>query len=597
MGDTVFVKNWSEVGISRTSGKVKIFCPKCHDARSDRSDRSLSVDLDKGVGNCHYCGVAYALEKPPERGKYGGMRKEYARPGMTGKTELSDKAVKYFGSRNIGRRTIELMKITEGMEFMPQAGKAVNTVQFNYFRNGELVNVKYRTGDKKFKLAAGAELIPYNLDAVREKKECIITEGEFDCLTFIECGFPHTVSVPNGASENTSYLDGCWDEYFEDKETVYIAVDTDKKGVMLRNELVRRFGAERCRIVTYGEDCKDANELHVKRGINSVREAVREAVEIKIEGVFTVSDFEEELDPMYENGLQRGLTVGYAEFDRLCSWETKRICVVTGIPGHGKSEFIDELVERMNILCGWKAAYFSPENFPLKYHASKLAGKLSGKPMSRDRMPLNEYRQVKEYMNDNFFFIYPRDSFSVDTILEKVRYLIRRRGVKVFVIDPWNRLEHQMPPGMNETNYISQTLDKFTNFVQKNDVLLFLAAHPRKMQKGSSGQYEMPTLYDINGSANFYNKADYGLSIHRNRTEDTVMVGVLKVKFRHLGETGSVLFRYNINNGRYTPYEKGVPVNWDNTNHLTTRLAQLEMEAGGTELPFEMYDESEGMPF
>jgi twinkle protein len=597
MGETVFVGNWTEVGISRTSGKVKVFCPKCRDDRKDKSDHSLSVDLDKGVGHCHYCNTSFALEKPPERMKSGGVRKNYALPKWKGPTELSDKAVKYFGSRNIGRKTLERMKITEGMEFMPQAGKACNTIQFNYFRNGEMVNVKYRTGDKKFKLAAGAELIPYNLDAIRGLKECIVTEGEFDCLTFVECGFPHTVSVPNGASENTSYLDGCWDEYFEDKETVYIAVDTDRKGLVLRNELVRRFGAERCRIVTYGEDCKDANELHVKRGVNAVREAIRDAEEIKVEGVFSVSDFEEELDLLYENGLQRGLTIGLAEFDRLCSFETKRICVVTGIPGHGKSEFIDEIVERMNVFYGWKAAYFSPENFPLKYHASKLAGKLAGQPMRRDRMTPDEYRRVKEYMNENFFFILPEESFSVDTILDKGLYLVRRHGVKILVIDPWNRLEHQIPAGMSETNYISRTLDRFTNFVQRNDVLLFLAAHPRKMVKNTSGHYEMPTLYDINGSANFYNKADYGLSVHRDRVTDTVSVGVLKVKFRHLGEQGYVMFKYNVNNGRYTPYENGVPTDWDNSDHLTVHLGRTETEAGKQELPFEAYDGSQKAPF
>jgi twinkle protein len=594
--DTVFVKSWTEAGISRTSGRVKAFCPKCHDGRKDRSDRSLSVDLDSGVGHCHYCGVNYALEKPPEGEKYGrrGLTRTYARPEWKEGTELSERLVKYFESRNISRKTLEGMKITEGPEFMPQCGKKVNTVHFNYFLNGDLVNVKYRTGDKKFKLTSGAELIPYNLDAVKGKKECIITEGEMDCLTFVECGFPHTVSVPNGANANTSYLDGCWDEYFEDKETVYVAVDTDQKGIRLRNELVRRFGAERCLVVTYGEDCKDANGLHVKRGVNAIREAIEKAEEIKIEGVFSVSDFEEELDLLYENGLQRGFTVGYEEFDALCSFETRRLCVVTGIPGHGKSEFTDGIVERMNVLHGWKAAYFSPENFPLKYHAAKLASKLSGKPVSRDRMTPGEYRRVKAYMNENFFFIFPNESFSVEKILEKARYLIRRRGIRILVIDPWNRLEHLMPPGMSETNYTSRTLDLFTNFVQRNDVLLFLIAHPRKMEKNSAGHYEMPTLYDISGSANFYNKADYGLSVHRDRTAGTVHVGVLKVKFRHLGEPGNVLFRYNINNGRYTPYKNGVPVDWDNSDHLDSRPDLQETE---TQLPFEPYDETQELPF
>jgi twinkle protein len=240
---------------------------------------------------------------------------------------------------------------------------------------------------------------------------------------------------------------------------------------------------------------------------------------------------------------------------------------------------------------GWKTAYFSPENYPLKYHASKLAGKLAGKAPRSDRMPPNEYRQVKEHMNENFFFIFPPESFTVDTVLEKGRYLIRRRGVKIFVIDPWNRMEHLIPPGMSETNYISHVLDRLTGFAQRNDVLLFLSAHPRKMTKNQQGKFEMPTLYDINGSANFFNKADYGLSVYRDKAADTVTVGVQKVKFRHLGETGNAYFRYNVANGRYTPYIEGKPAEPDNSNHLVTRLREAAREV--RELPFDMPDGGE----
>ena len=132
---------------------------------------------------------------------------------------------------------------------MPQKNGQANTVQFNYFKNGELVNTKFRTGDKCFKLCSGAELLPYNIDAIKGKNECIITEGEMDALSFFEVGRSDVVSVPNGANANLSYLDDYIEEYFDDKETIFIAVDTDTKGVELRDELLRRFGAERCRVL------------------------------------------------------------------------------------------------------------------------------------------------------------------------------------------------------------------------------------------------------------------------------------------------------------------------------------------------------------
>ena len=461
---------------------------------------------------------------------------------------------------------------------MPQKEGKANTIQFNYYKNGELVNTKFRTGDKCFKLVKDAELLPYNIDAIKGCKECIITEGEMDALTFVECGMLNVVSVPNGANANLDYLDDYIEEYFDDKETIYIASDTDTKGVLLRDELLRRFGAERCRVLEYGEGCKDANEHLQKYGKESLLKVLADAPEIKLEGVFTVSDFEQSLDSLFEYGLQKGVTIGHECFDRLCSFETKRLCVVTGIPGSGKSEFIDEIAERLNMRYDWRFAYFSPENAPLAYHASKLIEKFTGKKFDKQHLTYGEYKTVKEHLEQNFFFISPHNDFKLDTILEKARFLVRRKGIKCLVIDPYNRLESEQG-NRNETQYISGVLDKLTNFAQLNDVLVILMAHPTKQPKNKDGIVEAPTLYDISGSANFYNKADFGIVVHRNRIDNTVEVHIQKVKFRHLGECGTALFKYNLNNGRYSPYQNGIEPDWDNENHLTRRRQELEHDA------------------
>ena len=468
--------------------------------------------------------------------------------------------------------------MTEGLEWMPQKNGNANTVQFNYFLNGELVNTKFRTGDKCFKLVSGAELIPYNIDAIKGQKECIICEGEIDCLSFHECGFPYVVSVPNGANANLDYLDNFIEDYFDDKETIYIASDTDTKGVVLKEELIRRFGAERCKVLSYGEGCKDANEHLMKFGKESLIACVKAAAEIKVEGVFTISDFEQPLDALFEHGWQKGVTIGHENFDRLCSFETKRLCIVTGIPGSGKSEFIDEIAERLNIRYGWRFAYFSPENAPLAYHASKLIEKFTGKRFNRQTLTDSEYKQVKERLEQDFFFISPTDDFRLDNILEKAKFLVRRKGIKALVIDPFNRLESEQGT-RNETQYISELLDRLTNFAQRNDILIILMAHPTKQPKNKDGVIEAPTLYDISGSANFFNKADFGIVVHRNRIENNVEVHIQKVKFRHLGECGTALFKYNLNNGRYTPFTNGLEPQWDNDNHIRKSIKETQENA------------------
>lgn len=1026
-------KDYSDFGIEipfgRKSGHIKVFCPKCRDQRSNKRDRSLSVDLDNGVWKCHYCNWTSGLPRHNNTSSLKYQKKEYTKPVLKGSALMSEKALAWFAGRGISMNTLTAMKVTEGKEWMPQKGKEVNTIQFNYYKDGELINTKFRTGDKCFKLVSNAELIPYNLDAIKGSLSCIVTEGEIDCLSFVECGRTDVVSVPNGANANLSYLDDYLEEYFDDKEIIYIASDTDTKGVMLRQELIRRFGPERCKVVEYGEDCKDANEHLVKYGKESLLQCLDNAVEPKIEGVFAVEDVEKPLDLLYQKGLQRGYTIGFENFDELCSFERKRLCILTGIPscldgdsvvdmadgsrkrmadvqvgeyvqtltddyfitynpiinkwdsgekecyelitrdghkivatgehrfltfngwkqlkdikegefigspvgfngeeqmnedmlkllaiwmaegnkakttytfsnatpevidevgaicernnlrfhhsakfahtvcthklikqsldkyrnvmscwyrkqghtkeesykmadkrciekvnlrqslfdpyqelkklgmydmttytlrvpdkvfrlsnGHiaiflnwlfacdgsfcrgrieycsvsynlcrdiqillsrfdinctirekqvkykdtrrpayivnidaydsvyyfikligiagkqeqmddyiknhkpniyktdyipssikeklahgnkfykkhlgltmsmndkikikvnrkmvidcaklqengekiiaqldrgcrwkeiksitpigkrqtydmeianthnffangivthnsGKSSFLNFIAVRLNMLYDWKFAFFSPESMPIDYHISTLIELITGKKFSKETLPLLEYEAAKEYANDNFFFIYP-DSYTMGNILEKAKSLVRRKGIKALVIDPYNRVESEQDYRQSETQHISKVLDQLTNFAQQNDVLVFLMAHPTKMPKNPDGKFQVPTLYDISGSANFYNKADFGISVHRDKEFGWTEIHVQKVKYRHLGQGGIAKFKYNLFNSRYVPYEDNVPPNWDNSNYLAAKANSATMSS-----IFEPNTEFDDLPF
>ena len=280
--------------LSTRSTNAKTYCPQCRDKRSNKRDKSLSVNMQTGMFKCHYCGYSGCAAVPTESEKKQWMERQpwfrpapirkckqkYKRPTPKPHAPMGDRALKWFASRGISAATLTACKVTEGMEWMPQKNGQANTVQFNYYLDGQLINTKFRTGEKYFKLCSGAELIPYNIDNIKGCNECIITEGEMDALSFFECGRHDVVSVPNGANANLDYLDDFIEDYFEDKETIYIAVDTDSKGVMLRDELLRRFGADRCRVLDFGEDCKDANEHHMAHGKESLLRCIDEAPEV-----------------------------------------------------------------------------------------------------------------------------------------------------------------------------------------------------------------------------------------------------------------------------------------------------------------------------
>jgi twinkle protein len=115
--------------------------------------------------------------------------------------------------------------------------------------------------------------------------------------------------------------------------------------------------------------------------------------------------------------------------------------------------------------------------------------------------------------------------------------------------------------------YISRFLDKASMFAKKHNVLVIIVAHPTKMKKKLDGTFEVPTLYDINASANWFNKCDYGLSVYRDYNLNTTTLFALKVKFKNLGSGGEAKLRYNYNNGRYEDAVLTID-HWNNKSYI-----------------------------
>jgi len=541
------------------NGENQMVCPECSATRKKKTDKCFSFNLNKGAGRCNHCGIVLVENKPfePKRTQI-----EFKRPKLVELSKYTEKYLNYFKTRLISEKTLLECKVSEAIEWMPKAQKEIPTIQFNYFRNGELINIKSRGKDKDFKLFKDAELIFYNLDATINNETIIIVEGEMDCLALYECGLHNVISVPNGAvigKSNLEYLDNCIESFTKDTKFI-LALDNDKAGLNLQDELARRLGYENCSKVHF-KDCKDANDCLIKYGIKVTLDCISQAKEFPIVGVFDANDIKDDIYNYYNNGLPSGCGIGMAEMDMHLKFQEGYLTTITGIPGHGKSEFLDFLLCRLNISHGWKTALYSPENHPLELHFSKFAEKMIGKSFegSNRLSPLDLDSMIKYHAN-NFFFINPESDFKLENILDSVRQLVRKKGVNAFVIDAWNKLDHQYTA--NETKYISEQLDKITRFCEINKVHCFLVAHPTKIKK-ENGKYEVPNLYSISGSANFYNKTANGITVYRDFDTGMTDIYIQKVKFKHWGQVGHITLSWNRDNGRYY---KGTP---NNDNWLT----------------------------
>jgi twinkle protein len=535
------------------AGKAEGICPVCSEHRKPENKKAkcASYDWERGLGTCHHCSNTFQLHTYQRK---GNAEKIYIKPEPIQPKEVSTKVQEWFQSRGISNDTLKALKVTEGKEFMPQTSKEENAIHFNYFMGDELINVKYRDGRKNFKLYKGAEKVFYNINAIVGYEYCVIVEGEMDALSLHEAGIPNVVSVPNGATlgtNNLDYLDNCID-YFTDKEKVILALDGDEAGQALQNEFIRRLGAEVCFIATF-DDCKDSNEYLLKHGKESLAQRITGAKPVPLEGVTTFKDIEDEITDFVRNGFKPGYQVGLKNFDDIFSTYTGQFITVTGIPSSGKSDFVDQMVVGYNMNYGWKTAFASPENAPTYLHAHKLMRKVWGDMPSKEDIGSGKWDQVADHCNSNFYHI-DMDRYSLEGVLRKGAELVKRKGIKCLVIDPFNKVRDYDGNSGDVNAYTLEYLTKIEIFAKKYDVLVIVVAHPTKMYKDANGKIEEPTMYNIKGGGEWYDASYHGLLVHRDYENKTVKCKVLKVKFQNLGENGAEAhFKWEYKSGCFLP--------------------------------------------
>jgi len=556
------MKNFSDFGIDlngRSGEEVKTTCPQCSHTRKKKNYPCLNVNTEKGVWHCHHCGWSGGLgfgvinrSAPPNRRVY--HRPEF-RPAV-----LSDNAITFLTKRGITTDVLIRNRIALERVWMPQIEEEVQAIAFPYFKAGEIVNVKYRDSQKNFRQVAGAEKIVYKYDDIAEIT--IICEGEMDALSLEVAGFRNAISVPDGAptpeSKNLElkfeFLD---DERFDQVKQFVLAVDNDEPGKKLEDELARRLGRDKCMRVTWPEGCKDANEVLMRHGAETLRHCIEDAKAFPVEGVFSISDIEDDINNMLEFGMIKGEPTGWDSVNGLYTPAPGQWTLVTGIPSMGKSEWLDALAVNIAENAGWVFGVCSPENQPISWHAAKLIEKRMNERLVAGRVNQARFHEAKAWLNEHFHFIMPEEP-TLDSVLAKAKVLVRRHGMKGLIIDPYNELDHtKRKDGVNETEYVSTFLTQLRKFARENSIHVWLVAHPAKLMKEKNGEYPVPDGYTVSGSAHFYNKADNIVAVHRDvrNPQAPTEVHVQKIRSRWLGRRGTAFLQWQSNSGRFREFD------------------------------------------
>lgn len=553
------MKSWAELGIdvpSHAGGEAHTTCPRCSRDRKKKRAKCLSVNLDEGVFCCHHCGWSGSLKQGGQDARELHWRKpEWRRPAPI---ELSqdDRMLAWFASRGITEEVVRRNGITATTVYMPQVEEEVRAIAFPYLRGDQLVNHKYRDAHKNFRMDTGAERILYGLNDLAAIT--IIVEGELDKLAVEVAGFRACVSVPDGApTPDSKDYSGKFDFLAADMEAInavgewVLAVDNDPAGQRLEDELARRLGREKCLRVTWTEGCKDANEVLMKHGPTALADALSQARPYPVAGVFEVAELADSVLRLYENGWEKGVSTGWPSLDEYYTVRPGEFTVVTGIPNSGKSNWLDALTVNLAKQHGWKFAVFSPENQPIEDHVARIVEKYAGKPFGTGpnaRMTRDELRDALAWAHRHFYWVLPDDDseWTMKSVLSAAKALVARHGIRGLIVDPWNELEHARDRDLSETEYISQSLKHFRQFGRTHGVHAWMVAHPAKLYREKDGNYPIPTLYDISGSAHWRNKADNGICVWRDFKDGsrTVQIHVQKIRFRQIGKVGMAELEY-----------------------------------------------------
>lgn len=540
-------------------------CPKCKDLKVN----TIVANKDTGKFHCEACGYKGDATKKPRTIDYTEI--DFNEAGAWwNSTPITQKHMKWLENYYITEDLAKEIGLSITKQFFHQTQQVESALAIpSKDREGKVIDVQFVKIDSKSGLtdivtsSAVGKGYPLGIGDINNENVYIVNNPK-DYIAIKAVGIKSVICIPENLDTNDSSHDS-WkflsliEPQLKDVSQFTFALPNDEKSLILEEELARRLDITRCQRTRWKEAEKgqkgSAFETFFLKTEEELLEVLDNAKPFPIEGIHTVDDFEDDIDDIYAHGFQPGKSTGFTQLDSYYTVKQSEWTLVTGIPSHGKSSFLDAVLINMAKMHGWTTAIFSPENQPVSRHYADLIQKASGKTMNKDvydkkfYLPKDEYDKYKNFVRQYFKIVLPKEeggNWSLKGILNLAAQSVYRYGAKIVVIDPWNEVEHQRPQGMNDIDYLSYSLTEIRRFARKYKVHVFIVAHPKIMLKDKDGKYLVPTPYDVSGGAHWNNKADNILTVYRNVgkiDQDITHLHIQKIRFRENGRVGVCFFR------------------------------------------------------
>lgn len=552
-----------------TPGAVeKVRCPKCDGGRTKEVSLSVKIDADgNGAtwlchrGSCGWTGGGKVHTHEPVRLPPAEPPRPIQKPAPHMPAQRSNRPHwlwEFFDARNIGPKTVEHFGIyAVRRRFADPVGES-EAIVFPFTYRGEVVNRKYRPYPAKNPMMQERDALQtlYNVDALGEEPaEVIWVEGEVDCMALYEAGFPHAVTLKDGAPSSVNSGNekrfaalATHADMLAKVPKIILAGDMDAPGLALREELAQRLGRHRVWLVDWPEGCKDACDVLARHGVEAVQEAMAKAKPYPISGLRRIEAGS--LVALRNTPPTPTMTIGVPCVDEIMKLPTEgRLIVVTGYPASGKTSFVRFMMVRTAHRANRKWLVFSPEMQPWMSFVAECAEVLAGAPFwnegSRQRMTDDEAERAERWLGERMFMLETDsedEAPTLDWLIERARYAVLSLGVTDLLIDPWNELDHGRQESQSETDYIGRALQRLKAFSGRHGVNVWIIAHPAKPPAMRNGEkLQPPGPYSISGSAHWANKTDLGFTLHQpDGVQFASDLHLWKSRFRRWGVKGKL---------------------------------------------------------
>lgn len=495
-------------------------CPYCRGGR--KHDRyTFAMNYESGTFNCKRgtCGVAGTFYKllmdfgevdVTETQEYRQIKKSFKKSAS--KIEkASNKVLEYLKLRRITEETCNVYGVGDD-------GKG--NIAFPYIKDGVQVAVKFRParkindGERKQWREEGTDTTTlFGMHTVKGNT-LTICEGECDCLALYEAGIKDVVSVPNG-SEDLNWVESNW-AWLEKFKCINLCGDNDDCGREMVRKLIPKLGEWRVKVTSLPDDCKDANEVLVKRGNAVLKQYVSDAKEVPVESLVRMAEvkaFDLEKITKLASGI-RGLD------RKIGGFMMGQVSVWTGTNGSGKSTLLGqvmiEAIEQGYSVCAFSGELPNPlfrywielQMAGVEYLSHKYDNVLEG---NRAYVDSKIATKIRSWYYDRFFLYDSTSAIDIDSVMRVFTSAARKHDCKIFLVD--NLMMLIGGTGNDYYRKQSEFIKSMSEFAKKFDVHAHIVAHPRKV-------FGRVTKNDVSGTGDITNLADNVFSVHRMTAKD-----------------------------------------------------------------------------